>query len=193
MRRLVISVLVAFAMLASHATVQPAQAQFFRNMLLAGGGAVAGAAIVLKGLRMGRGRHARAGNIRHVNPDFPKPGHKYNCVNCAIATDSTLAGKPMKAKPSLTGRPISVLEDHFKAKFGPPTTIEAITEQIKKLPKGTRGIIHGMREKITDGHVFNVKKGKGGVVEFFDGQIGKPASLEGYKSFQLLKVPHDHK
>ena len=49
-----------------------------------------------------------AGSIRNVNPT----GGTMNCVNCAIATDATLAGRPASALPGDTTL-IGELERHF--------------------------------------------------------------------------------
>jgi filamentous hemagglutinin len=52
---------------------------------------------------------------------------------------------------------------------------------------GARGIVFGSRGSGEVGHVFNAVNQKG-VVRFLDGQTGQAASLEGYKSFQLLRT-----
>ncbi len=40
-----------------------------------------------------------AGSIKNVNPGYPDSGRTHNCVNCAVATDATLAGNPTSALP----------------------------------------------------------------------------------------------
>jgi filamentous hemagglutinin len=37
-----------------------------------------------------------------------------------------------------------------------------------------------------DGHVFNAVVNQKGVVKFFDGQTGKPASFDNFREFRLL-------
>lgn len=49
-----------------------------------------------------------AGSIRNVNPT----GGTMNCVNCAIATDATLAGRPASALPG-SATSIGVLEQQL--------------------------------------------------------------------------------
>ncbi len=55
-----------------------------------------------------------AGSIRDVNPT----GSGTNCVNCVVATDATLAGRPASALPS-GAQPISTLQDVFGGTFKP--------------------------------------------------------------------------
>ena len=113
-------------------------------------------------------------------------GGKMNCVNCAIATDATLAGRPASA---LGGGPfrIDVLEKTFGGRFGAPSSIGSISEALSAAGPGARGIVFGSRGSGEVGHVFNVVN-QNGVVRFLDGQTGRAASLEGFKNFQLLRT-----
>ena len=108
-----------------------------------------------------------------------------NCVNCAIATDATLAGRPTSA---LGGGPfrLTVLEKEFGNKFGPETSIQNISSTIQDAGPGSRGIVFGSRGANV-GHVFNVTNQKG-VVRFLDGQTGKSANVNGFDSFRLLRT-----
>lgn len=126
-----------------------------------------------------------AGTIRNVNP---KNG-KQNCVNCSIATDSTLSGRPASALP---GKPtnISILEKHFDAKFSSIMSKSNIETGMLKAGDGARGIVFGSRGQGQVGHVFNVVNQKG-VIRFLDGQIGKVvdfSSSQGYKGFHVLRT-----
>jgi len=123
-----------------------------------------------------------AGSIRSVNAI----GGKMNCVNCVIATDATLAGRPTSA---LGGGPfrINVLEKAFGGRFGAPGPITNVSEALSAAGPGARGIVFGARGSGEVGHVFNVVN-QNGVVRFLDGQTGRAASLEGYQSFQLLRT-----
>lgn len=124
-----------------------------------------------------------AGSIRDVN----KIGGTENCVNCAIATDATLAGRPASALNSKSSQYLTVLEDHFNAKFTYGHTID----QIKKMVSvpGQRGIVYGNRGQGIDGHVFNIVNQKG-EIRLLDGQSGAEAQLEnqGYLNFGFLKT-----
>jgi hypothetical protein len=126
-------------------------------------------------------RGAEAGSIRGVNPT----GGMQNCANCAIATDAMLAGRPASALPG-GPTPLAVLEKYFGRQFGSPTTINSINRSMDDAGNGARGIVFGSRGRET-GHVFNVVN-QNGVIRFLDGQSGKPATFDGYKSFQLLRT-----
>lgn len=108
-----------------------------------------------------------------------------NCVNCVIATDATLAGRPASALPGGPYR-INVLEKLYGARFGSPGSIDNVTNAMSLAGSGARGIVFGSRGSEV-GHVFNVVNQKG-VIRFLDGQTGKTASFEGYNSFQLLRT-----
>ncbi|KAA0126703.1 hypothetical protein FY557_16125 [Chryseobacterium sp. SN22] len=116
---------------------------------------------------------------------------RYNCVNCAIAVDATLDGRPASALPYTVQRrfrhgkwenytsfeqgtaPI-VLETEFEAKFSEWTT--DLNNLVKDLKPGKRGIVAGIRKGKNEGHVFNVFNEKG-IIKYFDGQTGKRAKL----------------
>jgi hypothetical protein len=130
---------------------------------------------------------ARAGSIRGVNPrgTLGSAGRTQNCVNCSVATDATLAGSPATALPSSGAVSIRVLERHFGARFGPTTTIDAITAQVQAAGPGARGIVFGSRGS-GPGHVFNVVNQRG-TVRFLDGQSGTAANVgDGFNGFRLL-------
>lgn len=146
------------------------------------GGATVATAMLVAGKLSAPPVLAEAGSIRNVNV----VGGKMNCVNCVVATDATLAGRPASA---LGGGPfrINVLERVFGGRFGPPGSIEKAAEALSAAGPGARGIVFGSRGSGEVGHVFNAVNQKG-VVRFLDGQTGQAASLEGYKSFQLLRT-----
>jgi len=154
--------------------------------------AVVGAAIPMRAVGLGRatgavGRVAEdikgpsAGSIRNVNPS----GAIENCVNCAIATDSVLAGRPAIAQAS-GPQSIGVLEKLFGNRFSSNRTVAELTAQMTRAGPGARGIVFGSRGEEV-GHVFNIVN-QNGVVRFLDGQTARAASLEGFKSFQLLRT-----
>lgn len=139
----------------------------------AAGAKATGAVVTIRG--------AEAGSIRGVNPT----GGMKNCANCAIATDAMLAGRPASALPG-GPTPLAVLEKYFGRRFGSPTTINSITRSMDEAGNGARGIVFGSRGRET-GHVFNVVN-QNGVIRYLDGQIGKSATFDGYKNFQLLRT-----
>jgi hypothetical protein len=122
-----------------------------------------------------------AGSIRKVNPT----GGILNCVNCAIATDATLAGRPASAMPS-GATSIGALEQQFGGKFAKMASKQAIDQAMQAAGPGSRAIVYGERAGGT-GHVFNVVN-QGGVVRYLDGQTGQAASFAGYTGFRLLKT-----
>jgi filamentous hemagglutinin len=122
-----------------------------------------------------------AGSIRDVNVI----GGTMNCVNCVVATDAMLAGRPASALPGGPYR-ISVLENLYGATFSAPSPIGSVTEAMAAAGPNARGIVFGSRGSEV-GHVFNVVN-QNGVIRFLDGQTGQPASLGGFNSFQLLRT-----
>ena len=119
---------------------------------------------------------------RTVNPK----GGVNNCVNCTIATDSTLAGQPTSALPSRP-KPLSVLERHFGASFQRNISQTDIIQQMERAGPGARGIVYGSRGPGAVGHVFNVINQRG-QIRFIDAQVGELASFDGYQSFGFLRT-----
>jgi len=120
-----------------------------------------------------------AGSIRSVN----NVGGTQNCVNCAIATDATLAGRPASALGTTGVQPIAALEKEFGAKFTHGVGIKQIEAAVGQ--PGQRGIVFGIPTKGGDNHVFNVVNQKG-VIRFLDGQTGKVADITRYKFLSFL-------
>jgi RHS repeat-associated protein len=151
------------------------------------GGQVAAIAIPILGrtaLAAIAARNARiAGSIRRVNPT----GSKTNCVNCAIATDSMLAGRPASALPS-AAQDVTVLEKYFGAEFAQVSGQSAIEAQLISAGSGARGIVFGSRGVGQNGHVFNAVN-QNGVVRFLDGQAGGAASFDdGFVKFFFMRT-----
>lgn len=116
---------------------------------------------------------------------------RYNCANCVIATDATLAGRPASALPYTIqkrfrngkwenqvsykrGTEPIVLEKEFGTEFSNWST--NLDDLVKDLKPGKRGIVFGYKKGANIGHVFNVINEKG-VVKYLDGQTGKRAKL----------------
>ena len=124
----------------------------------------------------------RAGSIRNVNPTRGRR----NCVNCAVATDATLAGRPASALPGDVTS-ISALEKHFGGSFRAVAGRSEIESIVSGFGPGSRGIVFGARGE-RPGHVFNVVN-QNGTVRFLDGQTGKTADFDdGFTSFQFLRT-----
>ncbi|GAC1399139.1 MAG: hypothetical protein NVSMB52_12690 [Chloroflexota bacterium] len=94
-----------------------------------------------------------------------------NCVSCAIATESTLAGKPLQAFPDFKGLPGTALQDFYGQKFQSVLSREQLEGVMKDFGPGSRGIVW---VKWEDGgaHAFNVIN-RDGQIFFPDGQSGK--------------------
>jgi RHS repeat-associated protein len=128
-----------------------------------------------------------AGSIRNVNPGFPTaPGRTTNCVNCAIATDATLAGRPASAMPG-GPTPISVLEKMFGGTFQSVKSQGAIEKALLDAGNGARGIVYANVKGQSVGHVFNVVNQKG-VIRFLDGQTGKTVDFRNLSNLQWLRT-----
>lgn len=130
-----------------------------------------------------------AGSIRGVNPGgIAAEGRSLNCVNCAVATDATLAGRPASALPSPKVIQISVLETQFGAKFSRMTVTREWIMGYFGSRIGARGIVYGA-PKIAGqpGHVWNIVN-QDGVVRVLDGQIGQEASFlfDHFQNFRIL-------
>jgi RHS repeat-associated protein len=120
--------------------------------------------------------------VRNVNA----VGGKFNCVNCAIATERTLAGYPASA---LGGAPKTLLqvEEYFGRAVTDAATAEDVSALARSWGPGSRGIVLGDRA-VGIGHAFVVTN-MDGMIFFVDGQIAKQASLSGYTSFHVIQVP----
>jgi hypothetical protein len=124
---------------------------------------------------------AEAGSIRNIN----SRGGTMNCVNCAIAADAVLAGRPASA---LLGGPsrIDTIEKIFGAKFSTSCDIGTVVDALLQAGSGGRGIVFGSRSNGV-GHVFNVIN-QNGAIPFLDGQTGSAALLSEYAEFRFLRT-----
>ncbi len=109
-----------------------------------------------------------------------------NCVNCAIAVDTNLAGRPSVAMPGDPTNLRNALQETgvtIRAVL-PANSPDELRSAISELPAGTRGIVRASRGPAV-GHAFNFVRTENGVF-FLDGQTGRPASLSGYQNFEAL-------
>ncbi|PIT49920.1 hypothetical protein BHC46_01275 [Snodgrassella alvi] len=139
------------------------------------------------GKNLRSGSQKVAGSVRGVNPGYPTAGRTQNCVNCAIATDATLAGRPASALPSKGPVGLDNLEKAFNSKFKPVNGPHDIVKEMAQAGSGARGIVYGSNGPGTVGHVFNVVNQKGGI-NFVDGQTGRGAITGGYKSYGFMRT-----
>lgn len=117
-----------------------------------------------------------------VNPR----GGSRNCVNCSIAADALLSGRPASALLS-GAKPIALLEPQFGGKFVDVASKGDLVAQMVKAGPGARGIVFGDVGPGKRGHVFNVVNRRG-VILFIDAQAGEVASFKGYYRFKLLRT-----
>jgi hypothetical protein len=122
-----------------------------------------------------------AGSVRKINPC----GGTTNCVNCAVATDAMLDGRPASALPGAYSR-ISILEQIFGAKFSAPCDLALVRQALSAAGAGSRAIVYGGRKE-NIGHVFNAIN-QAGIIRFLDGQTGTVATLTGYAEFRFLRT-----
>jgi hypothetical protein len=123
-----------------------------------------------------------AGSIRDVNPT----GGKLNCVNCAVATDSTLAGAPASALPGGVSD-VGNRERFYGRSFKPVSGQGEIGQMLSYAGPGARGIVFGGRAA-SYGHVFNGVN-QGGTIRFLDGQSGGLANWEdGFDRFFFMRT-----
>lgn len=129
--------------------------------------------------------------VKHVNPN-PNGDvlRMSNCVNCAIATDATLAGRPAAALASDVTH-YGVLEDFFGAKFEDVTGAMDIGRQLVKAGDGARGVVMGYTPGGRVGHVWNVINRNGDIL-FVDGQLGG-IGVDNFEAFRNFKFLFTHK
>jgi Papain fold toxin 1, glutamine deamidase len=138
-----------------------------------------------------------------VNPDFYPEGtnsltnpYRINCVSCAIATDSNLAGVNVKASPFENRQDIKGIQNIYGRKFeyilkseekihrkDVSRKIEILSDKknlieakLRSTGEESRAIIYVEKYvpgQPTLGHVFNVWNRGKGVIEFLDGQNNK--------------------
>lgn len=122
-----------------------------------------------------------AGSIRRINC---RRGST-NCINCAVATDAMLAGRPASALLGDYAR-ISILEQIFGAEFSETCDIASVSQALLAAGTGSRAIVFGARSEGI-GHVFNAVN-QTGVIRFLDGQTGAAAVLDEFVDFRFLRT-----
>jgi hypothetical protein len=124
------------------------------------------------------------GSIKGVNA----VGGTLNCANCAIATASTLAGRPASAlNGGLTST--SVLEAQYGSTFRfAGTDAAALEAEMHAAGHGAQAIVYGWKTGEPYAHFFNAVNQKG-TVRFLDGQVGGAADLV-YDYYKILMLPN---
>ncbi|MDB4944536.1 MAG: hypothetical protein JWP97_4070 [Labilithrix sp.] len=136
------------------------------------------------------GSAARAHTIADINPGFPTaPGRTLNCVNCAVATDATLARHPATALPSEYPLKLEHIQQVTGGTFRPITSPGDVEAQLLRSGPGSRAIVAGTRNAPEPGHVFNAVNVDGRVY-FVDGQSGQAAVLSDptYVQWSMLQT-----
>lgn len=119
-------------------------------------------------------------------------GGTQNCVACAIAGDSTLAGNPASALDLFPGRPIpggnQLVEQYAGAPWRPASGPGAIETEMLAAGDGARGIVYG-----TDGvnaHVWNavVQRGQVNFVDFQGIGPSGSTAFEQWSEFAFVRT-----
>ncbi|MCB2411983.1 DUF6531 domain-containing protein [Demequina sp. TTPB684] len=131
------------------------------------------------------GLGADASTINHL-------GGTHNCVACAIAGDSTLAGNPASALDLYPGMPIpggnALIEDFAGASWRAVSGQAAIDSELLAAGNGARGIVYG-----TDGtsaHVWNavVQNGRVNYVDFQGIGPSGAAAFDAWNDFRFVRT-----
>jgi len=111
--------------------------------------------------------------LKDINPGGMKaPGRNQNCANCAVALDSTLAGRQASALPSGPTK-LNILEKLYNRQFTAATEA-GIRYELGMAGPGSRGIVY-IQYSSTDAHVLNAVNQRG-VVKFLDAQSAREGS-----------------
>jgi hypothetical protein len=112
-----------------------------------------------------------------------------NCVNCAIATDYTLAGNPTVAGPE-GPYTLSELETWMGTRSVRVEGPIQVASMLRESGNGAQGIVYG--EPLVpggDGHVWNAVN-QGGTIRFLDSQVIRPGvnnAVVGVNNFDTFK------
>jgi hypothetical protein len=140
-------------------------------------------------------RQSRYGES-YVTPKTPQlkalinpKGGRLNCVACAIATDSTMAGNPASA---IEGGPFPVSNIvRYSGRQGVDGKLTGIIQRMRIAGPGARAIVVGWREKPdqwgAQGHAFNVIN-YNGLVVFLDGQGGLADPVDNFVNYTLWRT-----
>jgi hypothetical protein len=114
-----------------------------------------------------------------------------NCVNCAIAVDATLAGRPASALPGGITK-IDTLEKMYGGTFTPVSGPMEIGSFLRQSGNGSRGIVFGQSLiPGQPGHVWNAVN-QSGNIRFLDGQTGG-SGINNFNRFQNFEFLRTHK
>lgn len=141
------------------------------------------------------GEHSIYQDLAAINPDFPQPGHNFNCGNCTIAYELRRKGYDVEAqagKNMYLGDFVDMFDGAKVQRSAVLSTTEdarvmaqKIEQDILSWGESARGAIRGNWLRDGNGHYFSVEV-SGGKVIFVDGQIGK----DNVRYLELMN-PHD--
>lgn len=131
------------------------------------------------------------GFVAHINDDLPlgkiDGTRTMNCANCAIATDSSIAGSPATALPGDVTDTLALSRHYGKPWSEWISTSKDVEDAMAAAGPGSRGIVFGRNPHANVGHFFNVVNEDGRVL-FVDGQTGGAASVRSFDKFLLLRT-----
>lgn len=134
--------------------------------------------------RVGAGTLQKA--LAHINPT----GSDLNCVECAMAVDDVLHGRPAVAGPTpdQPGRNVVAALSPRSTAYLEELTATDIERLLLDTGSGARGIVIGWKNG-SRGHAFNVAN-VDGVVYWLDGQKNRMAEHDpyGYKTLDLYRT-----
>jgi hypothetical protein len=119
-------------------------------------------------------------------------GGTHNCVSCAIAGDSTLAGNPASALNLHPGVPIpggnAAIEAYAGASWRSVAGQSAIESELLAAGNGARGIVYGTNGKTA--HVWNavVQDGNVNFVDFQGIGPSGSAAFDGWTKFAFVRT-----
>ncbi len=119
-------------------------------------------------------------------------GGKNNCVSCAIAGDSTLAGSPasaIKLDPDVAiPNGLAAIQDYAGSPWRVVSGRAAVERRLLAAGEGARGIVYGGNGK--EGHVWNaiVQQGKVNFVDFQGEGPNGSASFDAWKQFFFVRT-----
>jgi hypothetical protein len=108
-----------------------------------------------------------------------------NCVNCVVAVDAILSGRPASALPGGQQYISELAKALGGTQFTRVSGQTAIESQLLAAGHGARGVVYGNNGTGTLGHVFNAVN-QNGTIRFLDGQTGGAASFSGFKDWYFM-------
>lgn len=135
--------------------------------------------------------------VRPATPRTPagsvnRVGGSHNCTSCAIAGDSTLAGRPASAVDLYPGRPIpagnAAIADYAGRPWRNVSGRSAIERELLEARDGARGIVYDTDG--VDAHVWNavVQNGRVNFIDFQGIGPNGPAAFDAWNRFAFVRT-----